>query len=394
MKALETPLPEEFGNIVWTYSMRRLAVLVGKALEFKEPVLLVGNTGCGKTTMCQIYAEIFGRTLYSVNCHMHSESADFLGGLRPVRDVDERDSKLFEWVDGPLILAMQEGSYFLADEISLADDSVLERLNSVLEPEQTILLAEKCFDTCQESEITAEKGFQFFATMNPGGDYGKKELSPALRNRFTEIWCPSNLQLTQDIIDIVEHNIKKDIYHPYATENDSGFGVAVAEFLSFYTKTDIGRWTTISVRDVLTWVEFINICEDNLLPSEAYLHGAFLVFLDAVGSGPTAIGSPETLQDVKQKCFDFLLSQVGKEALSAPELLLPDCYLKAFEDYPIGPCGESESYFGIGPFVVDFDSSQYNEWCSIYVLDSRTPKLNALRILRAMQLSKPILLEG
>jgi len=27
--------------------------------------------------------------------------------------------------------------------------------------------------------------------MNPGGDYGKKELSPALKNRFTEIWCPS-----------------------------------------------------------------------------------------------------------------------------------------------------------------------------------------------------------
>ena len=24
--------------------------------------------------------------------------------------------------------------------------------------------------------------------MNPGGDFGKRELSPALRNRFTEIW--------------------------------------------------------------------------------------------------------------------------------------------------------------------------------------------------------------
>lgn len=24
--------------------------------------------------------------------------------------------------------------------------------------------------------------------MNPSGDFGKRELSPALRNRFTEIW--------------------------------------------------------------------------------------------------------------------------------------------------------------------------------------------------------------
>ena len=44
----------------------------------------------------------------------------------------EKKGKLFEWVDGPLIEAMQKGSVFLADEISLADDSVLERLNSLL----------------------------------------------------------------------------------------------------------------------------------------------------------------------------------------------------------------------------------------------------------------------
>lgn len=39
-------------------------------------------------------------------------------------------------------------------------------------------------------KITAHPDFFLLATMNPGGDYGKKELSPALRNRFTEIWVP------------------------------------------------------------------------------------------------------------------------------------------------------------------------------------------------------------
>jgi midasin len=38
--------------------------------------------------------------------------------------------------------------------------------------------------------INAHPKFFVLATMNPGGDYGKKELSPALRNRFTEIWVP------------------------------------------------------------------------------------------------------------------------------------------------------------------------------------------------------------
>lgn len=66
--------------------MRQLAVLVSKALEFKEPVLLVGETGGGKTTICQLIAEGNKQELLTVNCHMHTESSDFIGGLRPVRD--------------------------------------------------------------------------------------------------------------------------------------------------------------------------------------------------------------------------------------------------------------------------------------------------------------------
>lgn len=111
--------------------MRQLAVMVSKALEYKEPVLLVGETGGGKTTICKLLADINNQKLVTVNCHMHTESSDFIGGLRPVREHDD-SNKLFEWVDGPLIDAMTKGYLFLADEISLTDDSVLERLNSLL----------------------------------------------------------------------------------------------------------------------------------------------------------------------------------------------------------------------------------------------------------------------
>lgn len=38
---------------------------------------------------------------------------------------------------------MVNGKLFLIDEISLAEDSVLERLNSVLEAEKTLLVPEK-----------------------------------------------------------------------------------------------------------------------------------------------------------------------------------------------------------------------------------------------------------
>ena len=40
---------------------------------------------CGKTTVCQFLACLLQRHLFSINCHLHTEAADFLGGLRPVR---------------------------------------------------------------------------------------------------------------------------------------------------------------------------------------------------------------------------------------------------------------------------------------------------------------------
>ncbi len=92
-----------------------------------------------------------------------------------------RAAALFVWEDGPLLRAVKEGSFFLLDEVALAKDSVLERLNSLLERERTLVVAEMPGG----SSLKAHEEFALIATMNPGGDYGKRELSPALRNRFT-----------------------------------------------------------------------------------------------------------------------------------------------------------------------------------------------------------------
>jgi len=45
----------EFSHIVWTKSMLRLFTLLSKCLRHKEPLLLVGETGCGKTSICQVF---------------------------------------------------------------------------------------------------------------------------------------------------------------------------------------------------------------------------------------------------------------------------------------------------------------------------------------------------
>jgi midasin len=114
---LDYEIPPGDVEIVWTSGMRRTVGLLLKSIENKEPVLLVGETGTGKTTAVQVVAQLLGKQLRILNCHQHTETSDFVGAMRPSRS---DDGKLFEWFDGILVEAMKAGDLCLMDEISLA----------------------------------------------------------------------------------------------------------------------------------------------------------------------------------------------------------------------------------------------------------------------------------
>lgn len=60
--------------------VERLAV----AVDNQEPVLLVGETGTGKTSSIQRLARMAGRRLRVLNLNQQSDSVDLLGGFKPV----------------------------------------------------------------------------------------------------------------------------------------------------------------------------------------------------------------------------------------------------------------------------------------------------------------------
>ena len=64
---------------------------------------------------------------------------DFENMIEELSNMHQKWQTIFMWQDGPLVQAMNDGDLFLVDEISLADDSVLERLNNVLEPERKLV---------------------------------------------------------------------------------------------------------------------------------------------------------------------------------------------------------------------------------------------------------------
>ncbi|RPB13613.1 midasin, partial [Morchella conica CCBAS932] len=298
-------------------------------------------------------------------------TGDIIGAQRPIRNRTAYTAQLVEdllaWSDGSLIQAMKEGQFFLLDEISLADDSVLERLNSVLEPQRGILLAEK---GPEGSAVTAVDGFQFLATMNPGGDYGKKELSPALRNRFTEIWVPS-MSDYDDVLQIVRAKLS-----PFALQHAE----VIVKFAQWFSETYHFASSTISIRDVLAWARFINMCDPHNA-AFGLLHGAALVFIDGLGANPSTVlmsTAAEDLAKEKRKCI-LKLSELCSHDLAS---IYDQPFSMALDDATLRLGG-----FSLPRKIDSVADVSFN-------LEAPTTGVNAMRVVRAMQLRKPILLEG
>ena len=57
-------------------------VIVHKCLVNKEPALHVGETGWGKTTICQLLSIYMKLKLYTINMHQNTETSDFIGWMR------------------------------------------------------------------------------------------------------------------------------------------------------------------------------------------------------------------------------------------------------------------------------------------------------------------------
>ncbi|KAF5097858.1 hypothetical protein D0Z03_001325 [Geotrichum reessii] len=157
----------------------------------------------------------------------------------------------FEWFDGTLLKAVENGHWLVLDNANLCNPSVLDRLNSLLEPNGCLIVNECSSSNGEPRMVKPHDDFRLFLTMDP--KYG--ELSRAMRNRGVEIFLEDlNTRATpfdRKLLNITNHGEEADT---------TGVRTSVSEF--------------VSSKDAV--MHFFSLLEDSNIVSES-LNDKFVV---------------------------------------------------------------------------------------------------------------------
>lgn len=149
-----------------------------KARTLKQYILLYGPPGTGKTALSEA---AFGADLETIMGTGDIEVADFIGQWVTTPEGG------FEWIDGPLVRAVEAGVPLLIDEIGLIDPKVLSLVYGLMDGRDELVVSANP----KRGVVKAKKGFYVIAATNPKAP--GVILSEALISRF-----PVQAEMTTD----------------------------------------------------------------------------------------------------------------------------------------------------------------------------------------------------
>jgi hypothetical protein len=154
-----------------------------------------------------------------------------LESLHALSDLPEQIEKAqFEWVDGLLIRALQRGDWLVLDNANLCSSSVLDRLNSLLEPHGYLSINEHPREDGEPRIVVPQPGFRIFFTMDPRNG----ELSRAMRNRSIELHMIEDLSASSSqAVPIFGCEAAMSRYRTLMTMRESRATQYAADHLSF-----------------------------------------------------------------------------------------------------------------------------------------------------------------
>lgn len=208
------------------------------SIKSSNPVLLIGETGVGKTTIIQEEADLAKKTLHRVSLNGSTSIEEIIGKWLAKAGTTY-------WQDGILLTAMKNGDWIVFDEINAALPEVLFALHSLLDHDRKVTVPEK-----DNEVVRPHKNFRFFANMNPTQDYsGTKDVNMALMSRFAAVL----------VIDVLDNaNEMKLLVDGFgANPKDAEILVRIAHKLREEKKKD-NIFYFCSTRDLIHTIGFVN----------------------------------------------------------------------------------------------------------------------------------------
>ena len=190
--------------------------------ENNIPFMLYGPPGTGKTAGIEASFAADGDELHTMLGTGDTEVGDLIGSYVAL------PGGSFEWVDGPLLKAMETGTVFFVDEIGLIDTKVLSILYSVMDGRGELTVTANP----ERGTVKAKDGFFVCAATNPNAPGVR--LSEALLSRFS-----------QQILVRTDYNLAKTLGVPAkmvgaaqnmqrkVESNELGYAPQLRELLAF-----------------------------------------------------------------------------------------------------------------------------------------------------------------
>ncbi len=224
------PPAEEFNHYCMDQRTAETVEHIAQSVLLREPCLLEGETSVSKTSAIQYVAMLLNQPLIRLNLNGQTDTGELIGKFIPQAELNQlpipieqlvshrsqlsSDSqgilrqaeqenrgldalevqrlikneglpqKAWNWQNGLIVQAMIHGWWVVLDELNLAEPQILERLNSLLERNPSLVLTEYDHQMFGNGGQRIHPNFRLFATMNPAEYAGRSALSPAYRDRW------------------------------------------------------------------------------------------------------------------------------------------------------------------------------------------------------------------
>lgn len=220
--------------------------LLDWCMDNQRNLLMMGDTGAGKTMFPMAYAAAKGLPYYTIPCDVSIDPSALFGKMMPTDAVGK-----FEWVDGPVTELVKYGGVLNISEINFMPSKIAASLYSILDHRRSIQLLGK-----RGEHVVAHDRLLIVADMNPKYR-GTMELNIALANRFAikvawgyEAAVERKLVNSKSLLDLVQR-IRKEpqIRTPIGTNMMEEFEVIAGKLGVKFAASNFVNCFTDSERD-------------------------------------------------------------------------------------------------------------------------------------------------